>query len=371
VCPDPICIYSGFRIVTTSIPATRSLAASSGWRAASGSRDVSRYPRRSYHSRIRLRWGCIGWDSSTSSCIAPRPARAASSSASRTRASPNPRPCTEGSTPSTPNQPVRPSSARARTEPTTSLARSATAVSRRDIDVRTSSMSVRSILVAKSPTSACAYARFTTSTTAGASAKSSATSGSSHRTATTPRSYRSILARERGGVRGLGGLSASVFVRDSSSIMPWRAHSHSSRKIRRSAISCPSGLSWSCRMTSARTSLGEVRTRRRSRRAAGPSVSASRAASSQNTGARAYQRPGPQGGFVWRWEELVGHGAVTRASSSAARCISRADRGTRRRRLRTGSQGRSRTLRTGSRPSRRGSRSRRCCARHTGQPRAG
>jgi hypothetical protein len=28
------------------------------------------------------------------------------------------------------------------------------------------------------------------------------------------------------------------------------------------AISCPSGLSWSCRMTSARTSLGEVRTRR-------------------------------------------------------------------------------------------------------------
>ena len=49
--------------------------------------------------------------------------------------------------------------------------------------------------------------------------------------------------------------------------MSWRAHSHSSRKIRRSAISCPSGLSWSCRMTSARTSLGEVRTRRRSRRA--------------------------------------------------------------------------------------------------------
>src|SRR4030095_14736977 len=43
--------------------------------------------------------------------------------------------------------------------------------------------------------------------------------------------------------------------------MPWRAHSHSSKKIRRSAISCPSGLSWSCRMTSARTSLGEVRTR--------------------------------------------------------------------------------------------------------------
>ena len=53
--------------------------------------------------------------------------------------------------------------------------------------------------------------------------------------------------------------------------MPWRAHSHSSRKIRRSAISCPSGLSWNYRMTSARTSLGEVRTRRRSRRAAGPS----------------------------------------------------------------------------------------------------
>ena len=76
--------------------------------------------------------------------------------------------------------------------------------------------------------------------------------------------------------------------------MPWRAHSHSSRKIRRSAISCPSGLSWSCRMTSARTSLGEVRTRRRSRRAAGPSASARRAASSQNTGARAYQRPGRQ-----------------------------------------------------------------------------
>jgi len=34
--------------------------------------------------------------------------------------------------------------------------------------------------------------------------------------------------------------------------------------IRRSAISCPSGLSLSCRMPSARTSLGEVRTRRRS-----------------------------------------------------------------------------------------------------------
>ena len=47
-------------------------------------------------------------------------------------------------------------------------------------------------------------------------------------------------------------------------------------------------------MTSARTSLGEVRTRRRSRRAAGPSASARRAASSQNTGARAYQRPGRQ-----------------------------------------------------------------------------
>jgi hypothetical protein len=43
-------------------------------------------------------------------------------------------------------------------------------------------------------------------------------------------------------------------------------------------------------MTSARTSLGEVRTRRRSRRAAGPSASARRVASSQNTGARAYQR---------------------------------------------------------------------------------
>jgi hypothetical protein len=55
---------------------------------------------------------------------------------------------------------------------------------------------------------------------------------------------------------------------------PWWAHSHSSRKIRRSAISCPSGLWWSCRMTSARTLLGEVRTRRRSRRAADPSASA-------------------------------------------------------------------------------------------------
>jgi hypothetical protein len=44
--------------------------------------------------------------------------------------------------------------------------------------------------------------------------------------------------------------------RDSSSIMPWRALSHSSRKIRRSAFSCRSGLSWSCGMTSARTSLG-------------------------------------------------------------------------------------------------------------------
>jgi hypothetical protein len=47
-------------------------------------------------------------------------------------------------------------------------------------------------------------------------------------------------------------------------------------------------------MMSARTSLEEVRTRRRSRRAAGPSASARRAASSQNTGARAYQRPGRQ-----------------------------------------------------------------------------
>jgi hypothetical protein len=37
---------------------------------------------------------------------------------------------------------------------------------------------------------------------------------------------------------------------------PGGPHSHSSRKIRRSAISCPSGLSWSCRMTSAWTSLG-------------------------------------------------------------------------------------------------------------------
>jgi len=25
----------------------------------------------------------------------------------------------------------------------------------------------------------------------------------------------------------------------------------------------------------------------------------------KNTGARAYQRPGPQDGLVWRWEELV------------------------------------------------------------------
>jgi hypothetical protein len=40
----------------------------------------------------------------------------------------------------------------------------------------------------------------------------------------------------------------------------------------------------------ARTSLGEIRTRRRSQRAAGPSASARRAASSQETGARAYQR---------------------------------------------------------------------------------
>jgi hypothetical protein len=51
-------------------------------------------------------------------------------------------------------------------------------------------------------------------------------------------------------------------------------------------------------MTSARTSLGEVRTRRRSRRAAGPSASARRAASSQNTGARAHQRPGPEAGHA-------------------------------------------------------------------------
>jgi hypothetical protein len=77
----------GFRIVTTSITATSSLAASSGYSAASGRRDVSRYPRRSYHSRTRDRWGCIGWDSSTSSCIAPRPAAAASSSTKRTSAS--------------------------------------------------------------------------------------------------------------------------------------------------------------------------------------------------------------------------------------------------------------------------------------------
>ena len=70
--------------------------------------------------------------------------------------------------------------------------------------------------------------------------------------------------------------------------MPWRAHSHSSRKIMRPAISCPSGLSWEL-PASARTSLVEVRTPRRSRRAAGPSASARRAASSQNTGARAYQ----------------------------------------------------------------------------------
>jgi hypothetical protein len=46
----------------------------------------------------------------------------------------------------------------------------------------------------------------------------------------------------------------------------------------------PVSLSWSCRMASARTSLGEVRTRRRSRRAAGPSAPARRAASSLNTG---------------------------------------------------------------------------------------
>jgi hypothetical protein len=82
--------------------------------------------------------------------------------------------------------------------------------------------------------------------------------------------------------------------------MRWRAHSHCSRKIRRSAISCPSGLSWSCRMKSARTSLGDVRTRRRSRRAAGPSASARRAASSQNTGARAYQWPGPEAAHATR-----------------------------------------------------------------------
>jgi len=43
-------------------------------------------------------------------------------------------------------------------------------------------------------------------------------------------------------------------------------------------------------MRSARIWLGEVRTRRRSRRAAGPSASTRRAASSQNTGAREYQR---------------------------------------------------------------------------------
>jgi hypothetical protein len=63
--------------------------------------------------------------------------------------------------------------------------------------------------------------------------------------------------------------------RDSSSIMPWRAHSHSSRKIRRSAVSCPSGQD-----------LKEIPTRRWSERVS----EASRC--SQNTGARAYQRPG-------------------------------------------------------------------------------
>jgi hypothetical protein len=53
-------------------------------------------------------------------------------------------------------------------------------------------------------------------------------------------------------------------------------------------------------MKSARTSLGEVSTRRRSRRAAGPSASAKRAASSQNTGARAYQWPGPEAAHATR-----------------------------------------------------------------------
>jgi hypothetical protein len=56
-------------------------------------------------------------------------------------------------------------------------------------------------------------------------------------------------------------------------------------------------------MTSARTSLGEVRTRRRSRRAAGPSASARRAVSSQDTGARAYQRPARPGELLIDCEE--------------------------------------------------------------------
>jgi hypothetical protein len=75
-----------------------------------------------------------------------------------------------------------------------------------------------------------------------------------------------------GSGRWVGLQGSRAYGRDSSSIMPWRAHSHSSRKIRRSAICCPSGLSWSCRITSARTSLGggqdpkEVLTRRWSER---------------------------------------------------------------------------------------------------------
>jgi hypothetical protein len=48
-------------------------------------------------------------------------------------------------------------------------------------------------------------------------------------------------------------------------------------------------------MTSARTSLGEVRTRRRSRRAAGPSASARRAASSQHTGGASVSAAWPPG----------------------------------------------------------------------------
>jgi hypothetical protein len=74
-----------------------------------------------------------------------------------------------------PNHEARSSSVAARIAPTSTPSRTATAVSRREIEAATSAGLVRSILVRNSPSSACAYARFTTSAKAGARAMSSAT----------------------------------------------------------------------------------------------------------------------------------------------------------------------------------------------------
>jgi hypothetical protein len=89
---------------------------------------------------------------------------------------------------------------------------------------------------------------------------------------------------------------------------------------------CPSGLSWSCRMTSARTSLGRSGPEGDPRRAAGPSASARRAASSQHTGARAYQRPGRQASCGTSSStalevESEGHRAVTLVEGSGCNTL--------------------------------------------------